>query len=338
MAVIVVTLMCKNHREDKFLRATNYKHYGCDNNSESSKRTRKPEKKSKRKGFKALSYAIAVSLAAAALVVPTTTLAPDVDAFEDSRAASLAVGNINDFSLVITDNCVEETTAPVTQETTTSAATTQKTTEKETKSAKTAKKKAESSQSSKKAESLKSEPSESETSSQTSQSYTSYVDSSSDNSSSASNSSDYGYTDSTSSSSNSQSGYLVSIANPDPSYSPSPVSLSSYDREKLERLVMGEGGSMGYTGCALIAQSIRDAMNRSNTTSIDRIISEYQYYGSTAYAPNQDVKNAVSFIFDQNGSAVQHRVLCFYVGSSSWHESQNYITSIGNVRFFDLWY
>ena len=48
MAVIVVTLMCKNHREDKFLRATNYKHYGCDNNSESSKRTRKPEKKSKK--------------------------------------------------------------------------------------------------------------------------------------------------------------------------------------------------------------------------------------------------------------------------------------------------
>lgn len=71
------------------MRATNYKHYGCDNNSESSKRTRKPEKKSKRKGFKALSYAIAVSLAAAALVVPTTTLAPDVDAFEDSRAARL---------------------------------------------------------------------------------------------------------------------------------------------------------------------------------------------------------------------------------------------------------
>ena len=255
------------------MRATNYKHYGCDNNSESPKRTRKPEKKSKRKGFKALSYAIAVSLAAAALVVPTTTLAPDVDAFEDSRAASLAVGNINDFSLVITDNCVEETTAPVTQEITTSAATTQKTTEKETKSAKTAKKKAESSQASKKAESLKSEPSESETSSRTPQSNTSYVDSSSDNSSSASNSSDYGYTDSTSSLSNYQSGYLVSIANPDPSYSPSPVSLSSYDREKLERLVMGEGGSMGYTGCALIAQSIRDAMNRSNTTSIDRIIS-----------------------------------------------------------------
>lgn len=319
------------------MRATKYKHYGCDNNSVSTKRTRKPEKKSKRKGFKVLSYAIAVSLAAAALVVPTTTLAPDVDAFEDSRAASLAVGNINDFSLVITDNCVEETTAPVTQEITTSAATTQKTTEKETKSAKTAKKKTKSSKSSKKAESSKSEPSESEISKQeSSESYSSYVESSSDNSSSASNSSGSSYTDNSSNSY--QSGYLVSISNPDPSYNPSPVYLSSYDRDKLERLVMGEGGSMGYTGCALIAQSIRDAMNRSNTTSIDRIISEYQYYGSTAYAPNQDVKNAVSFIFDQNGSAVQHRVLCFYVGSSSWHETQNYITCIGNVRFFDLWY
>ena len=339
-AVIVVILMCKNHREDKFLRATNYKHYGCDNNSVSPKRTRKTEKKSKRKGFKALSYAIAVSLAAVALVVPTTTLAPDVDAFEDSRAASLAVGSINDFSLVITDNCVEETTVPVTQEITTSAAATQKTTEKKTKSAKTAKtaKKSEASQTSKKTESSKSEPSESEVSQQITQSSASSSASSSDDSSSASNSSDYSYTDNISDSSNDQSGYLVSISNPDPSYSPSPVSLSSYDREKLERLVMGEGGSMGYAGCALIAQSIRDAMNRSNTTSIDRIISEYRYYGSTAYAPSQEVKNAVSFIFDQNGSAVQHRVLCFYTGSSSWHESQNYITSIGSVKFFDLWY
>lgn len=67
---------------------------------------------------------------------------------------------------------------------------------------------------------------------------------------------------------------------------------------------------MGYTGCALIAQSIRDAMNRSNTTSIDRIISEYQYYGSTAYAPNQDVKDAVSFIFDERlGSSAQSSLL-----------------------------
>ena len=106
-------------------------------------------------------------------------------------------------------------------------------------------------------------------------------------------------------------------------------------RAKLERLVMGEAGTMGYTGCALVAQSIRDAMNRSGTSSIDQIIYEYQYFGSTAIEPNSDVKNAVSFIFDQDGSAVQHRVLCFYIGYSAWHETQTFLTSsIGGVRFF----
>ena len=129
---------------------------------------------------------------------------------------------------------------------------------------------------------------------------------------------------------------LVDIANPDYSYSPCHVSLSSYDRAKLERLVMGEAGTMGYTGCALVAQSIRDAMNRSGTSSIDQIIYEYQYFGSTAIEPNSDVKSAVSYIFDQDGSAVQHRVLCFYIGYSAWHETQTFLTSIGGVRFFDL--
>lgn len=99
---------------------------------------------------------------------------------------------------------------------------------------------------------------------------------------------------------------------------------------------MGEAGTMGYTGCALVAQSIRDAMNRSNTSSIDQIISQYQYFGDTDIEPNADVRNAVSFIFDQNGSAVQHRVLCFYIGYSSWHETQTFLTELGGVRFFDL--
>ena len=41
---------------------------------------------------------------------------------------------------------------------------------------------------------------------------------------------------------------------------------------------MGEAGTMGYEGCALVAQSIRDAMNLSGNTSIDYIIDEYKYY------------------------------------------------------------
>ncbi len=130
--------------------------------------------------------------------------------------------------------------------------------------------------------------------------------------------------------------YLVNIDNPDISYSPSRVTLSDYDRAKLERLVMGEAGTMGYEGCALVAQSIRDAMNLSGNTSIDYIIDEYKYYAPTNIEPNSDVKAAVSYIFDNNGSAVQHRIICFYTGESKWHETQNFIISCGNVRFFDL--
>lgn len=130
---------------------------------------------------------------------------------------------------------------------------------------------------------------------------------------------------------------LISIANPDSSYNPSSVTLSDYDRAKLERLVMGEAGSMGYEGCALVAQAIRDAMNLSNTSSIDEIISSYGYYGSTSIEPNADVKAAVSYIFDENGSAVQHRALCFYIGSSAWHETQNFVVELDGVRFFDMY-
>ena len=134
-----------------------------------------------------------------------------------------------------------------------------------------------------------------------------------------------------------QNGFLISVDKPDKNYSPKLVKLSAYDRNKIERLVMGEAGSLGYTGSALVAQAIRDAMNRSNTTSIDTIISSYRYYAPTCKEPNQTVKDAVSYIFDDNGSAVQHRILCFNNTKGGWHETQKFIVAYGNVRFYDFW-
>lgn len=291
------------------MRATKYKHCSKPISEKTAKYSKQPQKKSKK--LKAMSFVFAISLAAVALIVPTTTLAPNVDAFEDSMAASYSIGDIDAFSSVVTDNCVVETTVPTTQATTTAETTKVKKTKKVNK-VKKAKKAT---------QPTTVEPTEQQ-STKSAESKTEY-----------SNNNYY----SESSNTSSQSGYLVQISNPDSSYSPKSVSMSDYDRAKLERLVMGEAGSMGYNGCALVAQSIRDAMNRSHTTSIDTIISEYQYYGSTQMQPNSTVKNAVSYIFDQNGSAVQHRILCFYTGSSNWHETQRFIVGCGNVRFFDLW-
>lgn len=330
------------------MRATNNKHYGSE-----TRRYAQPAKKAEKtvkshKGVKIASAVCASLIACAALVIPTTTLAPNVDAYEDSRAASFSIGGLDQFSAVITNNCEEVTTAPNTEAVTAALETTKAIKEA---SASKDEKKSESSASDKKEETKSEGKSSSSSSSSESSSKSSGSVKSAKAESYASGYSDDSYAevasydddddnDSVYAADNSYSdylgSYLIDIANPDYSYSPSRVSLSSYDRAKLERLVMGEAGSMGYLGCALVAQSIRDAMNRSNTSSIDQIISQYQYFGSTSIEPNSDVKSAVSYIFDNNGAAVQHRVICFYIGYSSWHETQTFITQVGGVRFFDL--
>ena len=273
------------------MRTSNLKHYGSDD------KAAKPVKV--KKGIKIFSAISAVAITAAALIIPTTTLAPNVDAYEDSKAVSMAVGNADQFSAVITNNCVEVTLPVATEPQTTVAPTTAKPKDsskeekKEEKKAETQPEtEAKEEESSAKEESKSAESSESETS-ETSES----------------------------SSSTGSAGSL---------------SLSSYDRAKLERLVMGEAGSTGYYGASLVAQCIRDAMVRSNTTSIDEIISDYGYYGSTATEPNSAVKEAVSFIFDQGGSAVDHRIIVFYIGQSAWHETQTFVTEYCGMRFFDL--
>ncbi|MCD8025777.1 MAG: hypothetical protein LUF33_02300 [Clostridiales bacterium] len=295
------------------MRATKYKHYssGATTKATSEHKTHKAAKK-----VKILSYVCVITFVAVALIIPTTTLAPDVDAFEDSKAASYSIGDIDAFSSVITENCVPETSIATIQTTVATEETT-KATEAETTEAAAETQPAVEETTVSVAATQATEPAES---SKVVEAATSETNVSTDSSASASDSS---------------GSYLVDISNPDSSYSPSAVTLSDYDRDKLERLVMGEAGSLGYTGCALVAQAIRDAMNRSNTTSIDKIISDYQYYGSTSVEPTQTVKNAVSYIFDENGSAVQHRILCFYTGTSEWHETQTFIVGCGSVRFFD---
>lgn len=135
-------------------------------------------------------------------------------------------------------------------------------------------------------------------------------------------------------------GYLLSIDNPDPSYVSRKVSLSAEDRYILERLVMGESGNQGFIGAALVAQTIRDTMVYDGYSSVESVRVNCGYYGSLSKAPNQDVLDAVSYIFDQGGAAVQHKLRYFYaykICSSPWHESQNHVVTYLDVKFFDRW-
>ncbi len=135
------------------------------------------------------------------------------------------------------------------------------------------------------------------------------------------------------------SDYLLSIDNPDPNYTGYAVQLSDYDRDLAERIIMGEAGSMGYTGMALVAQCLRDTFVSGGYSDIATVISKYGYYGSTSIKPSQTCKDVVNYIFDQGGSAVQHKVAVFYATNyctSSWHESQEFVVQYGSVRFFDF--
>ncbi len=136
-------------------------------------------------------------------------------------------------------------------------------------------------------------------------------------------------------------GYLMDIDNPDPNYVGYAIALSDSDRDKVERVVMREMGYCGYTGMALVAQCIRDAFVRSGFTSADDVINTYGYQGSLSLDPSSTCKEVVSYIFDQGGSAVQHRLICYYATNyctSEWHESQNFVVQYEYSRFFDTVY
>ena len=137
-----------------------------------------------------------------------------------------------------------------------------------------------------------------------------------------------------------QSQALLKIDNPQEEYSGSIVSLSTDDRYILEHLVMGEAGNQGYEGAALVAQCIRDTMVYDGISSVEQVRTQYKYSGSLNIEPNQDVLNAVKFIFDDGGIAVKHRVQYFYaprICSGDWHETQDFVIEHGGHKFFAKW-
>lgn len=135
-------------------------------------------------------------------------------------------------------------------------------------------------------------------------------------------------------------GYLIAIDNPDYSYQCAPVTLTDEDRDLLERLCNGEFGSGGFVGASLIAQSVKDAMCFDGYQSVQAVITGCRYDGRTDRGTTEACRQAVRYIFDENHDAVQHRIMYMYnpvLVQSAFHESQNYIMTYQDVRFFDRW-
>jgi hypothetical protein len=135
-------------------------------------------------------------------------------------------------------------------------------------------------------------------------------------------------------------GYLIAIKNPDSNYAYNgkAVEMTEEDLDIAERLVMGEAGTMGFYGCCLVAQAIRDTYFYGHFKSIESVRTGYGYDGKLKYKPNAAAKKAVKYILQEGHSVIQHRILYFYnprLCASDFHEKQNYLLTYKDVRFFD---
>ena len=125
-------------------------------------------------------------------------------------------------------------------------------------------------------------------------------------------------------------------------YYVSPIYLTEDDRWFIECVVAGECAYEPYEGKLAVAQCYFDAMIKDGLTA--REVKEvYQYAGWNSDLDKQDrkmyieVMEAVHDIFDMGQFVTEKPILFFYSPSlcdSPWHESQNYVMTIGGHKFF----
>ena len=124
---------------------------------------------------------------------------------------------------------------------------------------------------------------------------------------------------------------------PDSNYKGQTYSLTSEERSELQWIIYNEYGSGGYEAMVIQAQCLRDALvsNYNNCTPMnikDSLGYAYSEYGNSKSVTDNssEAKKALEYVFDQGGSAVQHRILLMctedYYNSGGWH----YQASTGN--------
>ena len=112
--------------------------------------------------------------------------------------------------------------------------------------------------------------------------------------------------------------------------------LTAAERDTVERVVMAEAGAEPYEGQMAVAQCILNACELEDMRP-DEIVIEYQYTDKRP-TPTDEVKAAVSAVFDYGETVTDAEILYFYAPAlceSEWHESQSYVMTIGGHRFFE---
>lgn len=147
--------------------------------------------------------------------------------------------------------------------------------------------------------------------------------------------------------------FYITIDNPDPSYRGHSVpNLTAEQIANIKNTIYGEYGS-NLTACIVIAQSIRDNVDRSwPDCNYDNFVEVCKYYGgyperSPEEYETENVNLAFDYVFNQGGSAVQANVFAFYTPLPSaglnndsdyqalFAKPLNFVVQVGTARFFN---
>ncbi len=111
--------------------------------------------------------------------------------------------------------------------------------------------------------------------------------------------------------------------------------LTDQERDVVERVVMAESGGEQFDGQKLVAQCILNACEKTGLQPSEAVV-EYKYTGSRP-EPTEQVKEAVSAVFDDGDFYTDEPILFFYAKKyveGKWHETQDFVVELGGHRFF----
>ena len=111
--------------------------------------------------------------------------------------------------------------------------------------------------------------------------------------------------------------------------------LTDSEQNLVERVVMAEAGGEPYEGQIAVAQCILNACEKEDKRP-GEIIKIYKY-STNRPNPSESVKTAVRAVFRDGIKVTDEPILYFYNPekvTSVWHESQMYVLTVGNHRFF----
>ena len=115
--------------------------------------------------------------------------------------------------------------------------------------------------------------------------------------------------------------------------------LTVSERDIVERVVMAEAGGEGFDGQRLVAQCILNTAEAMDLRP-DEVVLAPNQYASPAAEASQEVKDAVSAVFDAGDMVTDEPIRWFYNDKlvySEWHEGKRFVMYFGNHKFFAEW-